>query len=201
MRLSVILTTIGRPTLVNTLNSLAELRADDEVIVCCDGVVPQILQVMQGFRLPDSRPVIFHLPRAHDWGHTLRNRYSKLASRDYILYMDDDDCYVPGAFDVIRSACSQHPDKLVIFGMQGKDGVIPRSAELRVGNVSTQNGAVPNIPARWGTWGTRYEGDFDFYNSCQFEIAWKHDQVTTVIRPNEWDCPPAVKQYVTFTGR
>ena len=196
MRLSIILTTIGRPTLLNTFRSLEELDAEDEVIVCCDGMVPSVLDMAQSATFSARRSIVFHLPRANDWGHTLRNRYSKLASGDYLLHMDDDDCYIPGAFAKIRKECKENAGKLIFFRMRYADVVIPRSKNLKHRNVSTQTGAVPNVPKRWGTWGNHHSGDFDFYSSCDFEIAWREEIEICAVRPHEWDCPESVRRLI-----
>lgn len=197
MRLSIVVTTIGRPTLVNTLNSLAELGEEDDVIICCDGLVPQILDVIQDAKIPTRRSIVFHAPMAKDWGHTLRNQYSKLARGDYVLHIDDDDCYIPGALDKVRKECKESAGRLVVFGMCTAGGVVPREKDLRFRNIGTPNGAIPNIPHRWGTWANRHGGDFDFYAGCDFELAWREQIVISAIRPHEWNCPDEMRPLLT----
>lgn len=89
--------------------------------------------------------------------------------------MDDDDEYLPGAFEAVRKAIKQHSTRVHIFRMlraQPFNDVIWKMQDLtRPGEVSTQMIAVPN-DWRLGEWTPRYEGDFDFLTST---LA-KHDQ-------------------------
>jgi len=147
VRLSVIVATTGRASIARTLESItSQLLAGDEVIV-----------------RPD---------RSGDWGATPRTAGARQATGDYLLWMDDDDLYLPGAFAAIRSALRQNPGRPHLFklwragpGADDFSDELPRAPVVKVGENSTQMFVVPNDPARIGTWGTRYEGDFDFIAS------------------------------------
>src|ERR1019366_6528599 len=146
MKLSIIVPTQGRASLTQTLASItAQMLPGDELIVVRD----------------DSG----------DWGHTSRNKAMRQATGNYLLFMDDDDRYVDGAFAVVRAALAEHPDQPHLFAMHRhhhepkEDAVLPRTQDVTVGNVSTQMIVVPNDHGKLGTWGSRYEGDFDFIAS------------------------------------
>jgi len=142
-RLSIIIPTTGRDSIARTLASITpQLRHGDEVVIERDA--------------------------SGDWGATPRTRGQERASGTHLLWMDDDDAYVPGALDTIRAAIRETPTRPQIFRFrreQGINDVLPRSPNVVVGNVSTQMCCFPNDPAMLGTWGVRYEGDFDFIAS------------------------------------
>ncbi len=165
LRLSIVIPTTGRPSLARTLDSLTpQLRPGDEVIVERDNT--------------------------GDWGATPRTRGMRRASGDWILWMDDDDCYTEGALHAVRRAVAKSPGRPHIFGMRrGRpfNNTLPVSREVRVGNVSTQMLVIPNDQARLGQWGTMYEGDFSFLVSTLAlyppdSLVWR-DEVIAIWRP------------------
>jgi hypothetical protein len=198
--LSIVIATIGRPTLIATLESLQQLGPQDEVLLLTDGDHPQAAAMLGAARLSCSIRQIVHQPRANDWGHTLRNLYSHLAKGDRVLHIDDDDVYLDGAIDIVRAECSQYPGQLVVFRMLTAARHIPASHEIRVGNIGTNCGALPNVPEKWGRWQPYYGGDGAFYESCRFQVAWC-DRAITVERPHQWDCPAEAKQFIHPTHR
>lgn len=122
------------------------------------------------------------------------------ATGDYLLFMDDDDMYLPGALNTVRHALKESPGLPHLFRMR-RDGhfhdELPRVNTIRVGEVSTQMICFPNDPQRIGTWGTRYEGDFDFIASTLSlypadVLVWRHEALS-VWRPDPdgvWSTQP-----------
>jgi len=166
VRLSVVVPTAGRPSLQRTLASfLSQLHPHDEVIIEND--------------------------KSGDWGMTPRTRGQRAATGDYLMWMDDDDVYLPGAFDAVRAALKENPGRPHLFSMKRSvpfNDVLPKVREIKVGNVSTQMLVVPNDPSRLGEWSSRYEGDFDFIASTLNKyppeaLVW-HDAVLSVWRPD-----------------
>lgn len=164
-RLSVIVPTTGRATLARTLDSIrAQLEPGDEVITIAD--------------------------RTGDWGATPRTEGMRKATGDYLMFMDDDDLYLPGAFAAVRAALAAAPGRPHLFGMRRGapfHDVLPLREDVAIGNVSTQMIVAPNDPARLGTWGTRYEGDYDFISSTLAlyppdAVVWR-PEVIAVWRP------------------
>ncbi len=140
VRLSIIVATSGRDTLSRTIESITEqMLPDDELIVKRDAT--------------------------GDWGATPRQRAMKQATGTHLLFIDDDDVYLPGAFTKIREGVKQHPSSPLIFQIELPWGRLFKAQVLESGNVSTAMFCVPNVPTRLGAWTTRYQADFDFISS------------------------------------
>jgi len=180
--LSVVIPTLGRPTLEQTLASCAEA---DEIVV--------VLDTSRGGSLPCQLPdnAIFaegsfgvtggHAGRAHGIG---------LASGTHLAFFDDDDVYTPNAIHLMREAACNKP---VIFRMDHyAHGILWRDREVRFGNVSTQMYVVPNDPSRLGTWEQHAPGlpepggDYTFIAGCVEKMGgpvWR-EEVIAVLRPH-----------------
>ena len=103
----------------------------------------------------------------HKWGNMQRNQGILFAQGKYILFMDDDDAYAPGAFDSIRSLLDF--SSLNLFRMIHNKiiGIIWRSKQVQLGNVSSQIIVVPNEFSKLSKWQSLYEGDFLFARDCE----------------------------------
>ncbi len=158
---TVIVPTMGRATLVRTLQSLApQLERDDELLV---------------------------LRRHAPWGNAARNEAIARATRTHLWFMDDDDMAADGALDAIRAGVAEQPDRVHVFKMRYSDGrTIWNDPVVRVGNVSTVMLVVPNEPGRVAQWGTRYEADHDFLAQTltlrREEPVW-HEEIVALVRP------------------
>lgn len=159
--LSVILPTIGRPSLPATLASIhCQLGPFDEVIVVSDGKNDETRRIIE---TADRRYIYVELPeRTHDWGGMPRNVGIWRATKDYLTFMDDDDVYLPGAFDVIRKALLEKQGVPMIFRMWHCGRIIWDSPSIGIANVSSQMLVVPNVKGLVGYWTSRYAGDYDF---------------------------------------
>jgi hypothetical protein len=178
MRLSVLVASSGRPTLARTLQSIgSQLSPGDELIVDCNDDAP--------------------------YGNEARNRMMLRARGSHLMFLDDDDLYLPGAFDAVRAGVAQDPSRMHMFKMRypprhyifpsldDGDGSGPYEIwvkpEIAPGNVSTQIVVVPRVYEKLGTWSARYEGDLDFITSTSKlmgEPIW-HTDVIALIRPEE----------------
>jgi hypothetical protein len=170
--LSIIVASSGRSTLPRALASVtAQLQPGDELLVDVN----------------DNAP----------WGHRARNRMMPRARGDHLLFLDDDNIYLPDALATIRRACAAQPQRLHIFRAGWPDGtVLWRTPHLQVGNVDTLMVCVPNRwqnppspPAGLPEWGERYEGDYDFISGCAQTFgapAW-HEPLIGLYRPAEDD--------------
>src|SRR5262245_34950248 len=106
---SVIVPTCGRPSLAATLESLAgQLERGDEVLLIADGAQPEAERLWHRAGLPGRYRET--APTA-DWGASQRNLGLDLARGTYLLFMDDDDAYLPGALAVMRRAVEAAPDR------------------------------------------------------------------------------------------
>lgn len=149
-----IIPTVGRSTITRTVRSINS----------------------QNWTIPDEVIIVHDSAPHNDWGAWARTEGMRRARGNYLLFMDDDDEYLPKAFEVIRKAIQQKPDRVHIFCMKREkpfNDVLWTCQDLtRPGEISTQMIVVPNDPARLGEWTSRYEGDFDFLIST---LA-KHNQ-------------------------
>lgn len=160
MTLSILVASSGRPTLQATVASIIpQLTAGDELLVDVNDDAP--------------------------WGHAARNRMMPRAKGDWLLFIDDDDIYLPGALDTVRDAVGPVA-RPHMFRMRYATGdELWKEREVRCGNVSTQMFAVPNLPGCLGRWGDVYEGDFEFIaRTCELtgEPFW-HEDVIALYRP------------------
>lgn len=184
--LSIVIATIGRPSLHRTLESLqGQLRDLDEVLVVGDGDPENAGRMFRASGLP-GRYIPIEGPNG-DYGHTPRNKAMPQALGKHLLFIDDDDTYLPGAMDSVRRAIIEHPDRPILFKMKRPDkrfnDVLWTKRRVELGNVSTQMIVAPNTPAKLGVWGHRYAGDFDFLTSTikhyQNGPAWR-DEIIAV---------------------
>jgi glycosyltransferase involved in cell wall biosynthesis len=141
---SIIIPTLGRPTLMATLSSLVpQLESGDEVLVIRN----------------DS----------HDWGAAARNSAIERARGSHLIFIDDDDEYTPDALCTMRDFASRHPDRIGIFRMRwefwnhGTYGrVLWQEPKVEMNNVSTQMFLVPNVSGKVGRWDAEYGHDYRF---------------------------------------
>ncbi len=165
--LSIVIPTVGRPTLKRTLESIKnqEILPGDEVLVVGDGEQPEAERMFHAAGLPGM--YCSTEGPARDWGARPRTEGARRSTAEYVLYMDDDDWYVAGAFACIRRALAENAGRPHMFRMRrpSKNDVLWRKPEVRLGNVSTQMFVHPNQPSRTGRWGRRYAGDLDFIRS------------------------------------
>jgi hypothetical protein len=96
------------------------------------------------------------------WGHGSRNAYQNTLEGDFILNGDDDDRYVEGCFDYIRSVVTEK--KLYVFKHQSGNATAWSRREIQIGNIGTSCGVIPNTK-NLPMWEYFYGGDGAFYES------------------------------------
>jgi spore maturation protein CgeB len=160
-RLSILVVTAGRPTLERTLRSIEAqpLEPGDEVLVVGNGAEIELLAKRFGYRYIQDGPY-------GCWGQRERQSAMFKARGTHLLFIDDDDFYLSGAFAAIRQAIVEHPTSPHLFKMHGpvQLGTLWKTKVVACGNISGTQFVVPNDD-RLGRWGQRYEGDFDFISS------------------------------------
>lgn len=126
---SVIVPSAGRASLARTLASISsQVRPGDEILVIVN--------------------------RAWDWGNSARQEGQERAKAGYVLFCDDDDVFLPGAFDAMRSWAAANPGKIGLF--RRKADAWPTQWEvpvLKPGNVQSSNMVVPNVEGKLAAWG------------------------------------------------
>jgi hypothetical protein len=166
-RLSVIVATTGRPSLAATLESIKSQRLleGDEVLLIHDGQVGAATVAGWDQAGLPGRLVVLAAGPHRDWGAAARTAGQSMAQGTHLLWQDDDDFYVPGAFDVIRREIVTSPEDILVFRLVYPDGrVLWQEPAIAWKNVSTQMYVIPRT-AQLGKWGTQYWGDFEFLQS------------------------------------
>ncbi len=162
----------GRPSLEATLESC---RGADQVVVIGDpdNLTVQALARGFGYRYYASHP---SEAQGH-CGHIARNMGLGLVTTSHVATIDDDDAYLPGAFEAMRTAIAEHPRSPLFFRMVGGDGshfpgvTVWNDKRLAIGQVGTPMIVAPTGRARFGTrsaddygreFGDGYFGDFEY---------------------------------------
>lgn len=176
---TVIVPTSGRPTLLGTLESIiGQLAHGDQLIVD---------------RNNDD-----------DFGNAARNRAIEQARTSHIVFLDDDDEWLPGALDRMRSFARANPGRIGLFGQRYELNGDRFNSTLKPSHFSSGMGVFPNDgrlgrfaparelrPLRPGETAERLAvrwGDTEFYRAT-LEL---HDEppivvpaVTFVVRPEK----------------
>lgn len=191
------LTTIQRPTLWNTLDSLMRVvQPQDHIYIAVDDGLDMVAESAFWQRFNSIYPglspapfTIWHEPQPLGfWGHGLRNKYQGKLKGDWIHNMDDDDVYEPN-FNAIRPVLAANPGKLVLarFWGKGRMQVWNHPGKVEYANVGTPCGLIPNQPDKLPEWKYVYGGDFLFYQAlaANFEVVW-HDQFIVRCEPHHY---------------
>ena len=108
---SIIIPTVGRPSLQRTLDSI-ESGPQDEVIVVADGHEAACL--VANAWSPTIGRSYYETEETHSFGNWQRQYGMTKATGDLLLFMDDDDVYLPGALDLVRRVVRAYPDTIVL---------------------------------------------------------------------------------------
>lgn len=163
----ILIATTGRTSLTQMLQSLQpQLEAQDHLTIVYDGrEAPEQLTV--AFKCQVHLKT--QIPALGFWGHGIRNVWSQALERtDFVLHADDDDQYVPGAFETLRKLC-KNPRALYIARYRRPNGdlIPPFTGIIRENYVGTPCGIIPydlNVfGAKGGGWLHRRGGDGKFY--------------------------------------
>lgn len=174
-RISVVIPTIGRPTLQAAIDTAAWA---DEVIVVYDAA-----------EVPADAPtgvVVYACGPTRHWGAEQRSLGIARASGTHIAFIDDDDTFTKVAADAIARAVAARPSRVHIFKMRDGGKEYGGYGCFWDGGLGTPMFVVPN-DARIGVWTTRYAGDFDFIQSTIIARGRRprfHAEVIAEIRPD-----------------
>ncbi len=190
MKITVLLATIGKPTLARTLASFKDQawQEGDEILVASDDNHVQVVNMCNAAGVPWSHVLLGGGPHK-DWGHTPRNVAMPHAKGNFICHFDDDDVALPTMLRDMHAALDKDRDCVHLFRMlryKKQDKIWLKEGVLRRRFVSTQNILHPNVPGTFGVWARFYGGDFFFIrDTCTKvgKVLW-HDQVTCVYAPS-----------------
>lgn len=191
IRLSVVIPTMGRPGLRQTLESIVHggIRQADEVIVVGDGPQPASHEICRDFSGKFTLR-FFSTRETRNFGAHQRNVGMGLATGSHLLFIDDDDSYRPGALETVRNAISQAPDRLHLFRIENAGDRHPfkslwNDKTFRLGNVSTPMICVPTIDGLLGAWTSGHCSDYGFLSDTipRFgleRIIWRDEVIADV---------------------
>lgn len=169
---SVLVATLGRPTLERALTSItSQTKEGDQVLVI--GATPEIEA-----RAKAAGCDFVQCPPGNNWGGREREVGLQHATGEYVAFLDDDDIYFPDALDAMHAAMKTHPGQATIFKMHiaWTDGYLWTDPVLVMGNVGTPMVLLPNTPlVRRGRWGMDYGNDFGYLESIklkQDDVNW-----------------------------
>lgn len=161
-RLSIIVPTADGEGLVTLYESVSDqLQHGDEMLVVWDTFeeLPKAAATRPWVRM--SYPRANH----HCWGHCQINYGITQAAGDYLIFIDDDDCFPSGALDAVRRAIAEQPAPRPLmfrFWSERHGRTLPPRHEIRESAIGGHAMVVPNIPDKLGVWGERYAGDYDW---------------------------------------
>jgi len=169
VHLTIIIATTGRPTLAAAIESAtSQMIPGDELIVVRDN--------------------------SGDAGDTPRNRVIDGAHGTHIAFLDDDDEFVPGAFEAFRRFARANPGRIGIFRIKyGLFGTPWAEGARELIATATAMYLVPNAPGKIGRFGPSPGappgrlGDFAFIIetvAMQGEPIWCTDLIQE-IRPEK----------------
>lgn len=114
--ITVIIPTLGRPTLVRALRSVVDtqLGPEDEVIVVGDG--PQPYAEWAVGELHDPRVRYVEGAYTRRWGAAQYDHGMALSKGQWCMFLPDDDYAPPGALDAVRAGVEGTDKAVHIFG-------------------------------------------------------------------------------------
>lgn len=202
----VITPTIGRPTLKRTLES-GKLGNNDLWLVMYDELNDFSRQPIakiiadQYIALEMYHAIFSTASLTNEYGNHARDmmldwcKNLDLFKRDYLIFLDDDDLFTPGAIEIIKQEIAAHHPRPIMFKMiNGNGEILWRNRELTPGNVGGSMFCCPNIPGKLGKWsnGAGHRSDYEFIRETmesygdgwRQHIVWS-DKVIIHCRPNE----------------
>jgi len=174
----VVIATAGRESLMNMLNSLKpQLVENDALTIIFDGKYAKEKskytdEYAKGMKCKVN--VIEQIPGLKAYGHASINKYlpDLQPVTTYVMFADDDDHYLEGAFDTLRKKCVD-PDILYIAKVRDKNLIIPPFGHTTIdpGYISKQCGIIPfKDKAKSKLGEITYTGDFDYYNDLKDKV-------------------------------
>ncbi len=147
---------------------------DGEIIVVENGCTDNTEEIVKAAALNDERIKLIHSEKGVS---AARNAGLKAASGDWIMFLDADDCFLPGAKKIISACVNDKETDFWLFGhMAGKEkrGVNKTNADKRYSGFQTEQIRVKMIenPTRYmQVWGKLFKADVVKDNGLFFNEA------------------------------
>jgi len=177
----VVIATAGRKSLMKMLNSLKpQLAENDALTLIFDGKYAREKSTYTdeyGKGMKCKVNIIEQIPGLKAYGHASINKYlpDLQPVTTYVMFADDDDNYLEGAFDTLRKKCVD-PDILYIAKMRNNkstEPIIPPIGHTTIDRtlISKQCGIIPfKDKAKSKLGEITYTGDFDYYNDLKDKV-------------------------------
>lgn len=175
----IMIVTAGRDSLIKMINSLkGQLSENDAVTVVFDGKFAKRNSKYEPSWTNDMKckvNIIEQIPGLKHYGHPTINKYLPQLDpkKTYVMFADDDDVYVDGAFDILRAKCVD-PDILYLAQFKNKEGtIVPPvgSSSIEINHIGKVCGIIPFDKRSEASMGaTTRTGDFDYYNVLQHKV-------------------------------
>ena len=174
----VLIVTAGRTGLIRMLDSLKpQLRENDAITIVFDGKHAKKKSTYKDDFVKDMKckvTVIEQVPGLKAYGHGSMNKYlpDLKPETTYVMFADDDDHYLEGAFDALRKSCID-PDILYVAKMRNNGGLIPPDGtrEIGGGKIGKPCGIIPfkdRAKSKLGE--TGYAGDLEYYHDLKTKV-------------------------------
>jgi len=144
--ISIVLSTLGRSSLTTVLRRLnPQLSNDDEIIIVADGSEAQRLTNIQLKFLESTRQIslVKHSNHLSKYGQAQKNYGKKLATKDLVWFVDDDDIPSETALTTIRREMATNSTP-TLFKIIHYGSIIWKEEQIREGNVAGQMLVIPN---------------------------------------------------------
>ncbi len=182
MSVTIVVPTIGRPTLLRALAALApQLGPADQVVVVADpvGNVGMARGAYDEVASDDRWTWLVLDKPGDDHGYAARTLGMAHATGTHIGFADDDDQSTPTALEAMRAHACDVPVFLQMRYGTGDDGVgyiLWHQKILRYGMVGSPMILVPNEPRKFGVWRDHAGvgsagGDYQFAVGCVAEMG------------------------------
>jgi hypothetical protein len=192
----VVLPTVGRDCLVDTLDSLAAsgFHDRDELLVIPDGHYKDSTRATVNAHILAPQVRFIEIESGGFWGHPGRTKGMAAAKKQLVMFTQDDQLFAPGALTAIRRAVGASKD----WKTQGHFfRVVPRAGRTvpsgggswSLGDIDADCIVLPvRQRALFGLWDNSYNGDYIFisetkrkFEEAGFEFVW-HEEVISVQR-------------------
>ncbi|MEX0727030.1 MAG: glycosyltransferase family A protein [Planctomycetaceae bacterium] len=150
--ISVITPTLGRATLVRTMQSvLPQLGPADEWLIVGDGSRPAARELLE--RTGERRITYFESTDARSaYGNAQRNAAMRRAQNEFLVFVDDDDELLPGALAAVRREGTHRLPMMFRMNYRPRNAILWRVPLLREANVGGGMFVTPNRRDRLADW-------------------------------------------------
>ncbi len=184
--LSIIIPTTGRPTLERLLRAIRRQSPETETEILCVGDThagtwaPTLAPVPALCARWDAR-YLEHDGGKHQVGQPQRNYGQTQATGEWLLWSQDDNLYEPEALRQVQTCARQRRSPLLFRVATQWGFTVWQHQVFELGNLDADCLAVPNEPARLGTWADAYEGDYAMIRETCERWGWSHWWVDCLI--------------------